>query len=65
MEDMVIKDITPVKTQTDIKKYRKGEEDFSAIDSEVSKLIEDSIKYAEESPYPSPEELATDVYVSY
>ncbi len=42
-----------------------SDDDFATIDSEVSRLIEDSVKYAEESPYPSPEEITTDIYVSY
>jgi pyruvate dehydrogenase E1 component alpha subunit len=42
-----------------------SENDFDTMDSEVSKLVEDSVKFAEESPYPSLDEITTDIYVSY
>ena len=31
----------------------------------VKKTIDEAVKFAEESPYPAPEECLTDVYVSY
>ncbi|MBA4493504.1 thiamine pyrophosphate-dependent dehydrogenase E1 component subunit alpha [Paenactinomyces guangxiensis] len=41
------------------------EEELSNIDSDVEKAISDAVKFAEESPLPSAEELFTEVYVSY
>ena len=34
------------------------------IDGEVHEIVEDSIRFAEESPFPAPEELYTDVYAN-
>ena len=42
-----------------------AEADLSEIDSKVSAMIDEAVRYAEESPYPAPEELHTDVYVKY
>ena len=41
------------------------EEDLDKIDSEVISLIETSAEEAAAAPVPSPEEVTTDVYVSY
>jgi len=56
-----------------IEKFRKRglerglftEEELAKIDSEATALVEDAVKFAEESPWPGPEELMTDVYVNY
>ena len=42
-----------------------SEGDLAEIDEKVSALIEAAVIYAEESPYPDPKELLTDVYVKY
>ncbi|PYS74023.1 MAG: pyruvate dehydrogenase (acetyl-transferring) E1 component subunit alpha [Acidobacteria bacterium] len=34
------------------------------IDAEVRKQVEESVRFAEESPYPAPEELYTDIYAN-
>lgn len=39
------------------------EEDIAVIDERVNAVVEDSVKFAEESPYPDPSELYKDVYV--
>ena len=39
------------------------EEDLLAIDAQIKARVEDSVKFAEESPYPDPSEIYTDVYV--
>ncbi len=39
------------------------EDDITAIDERVNAVVEDSVKFAEESPYPDPSELYKDVYV--
>ncbi len=42
-----------------------AEEDLAAIDQQVASLIEDAVAEAKGAPRPGPEELETDVYVSY
>ena len=53
--EMVLKTITDNKlaTQNEIDIIIKG----------VQEVVEDSVKFAEESPYPDPSELYKDVYV--
>ena len=41
------------------------QEDMDAIDTRAVEAVAAAVKFAEESPFPSPEELTTDVYVSY
>ena len=41
------------------------EADLDAIDSRASEAVAAAAKFADESPFPSPDELTTDVYVSY
>ena len=41
------------------------EEELDAIDSRASEAVAAAAKFADESPFPSPDELTTDVYVSY
>jgi pyruvate dehydrogenase E1 component alpha subunit len=38
------------------------EADLKAIDDKINLIVEASVKFAEESPYPEPEELFKDVY---
>ena len=52
------------------KKYIKEhklmtDDEMEAINKDVEQLIEESIRFAEQSPFPAPNELLTDVYVSY
>ncbi len=42
-----------------------SEEDLDEIDAWVEKTIEDAVEFAEEAPYPDPEDCFADVYVSY
>jgi pyruvate dehydrogenase E1 component alpha subunit len=37
---------------------------LQAIDEECKAIVEQSVKFAEESPYPAPEELYTDIYAN-
>ncbi|NGM62499.1 pyruvate dehydrogenase (acetyl-transferring) E1 component subunit alpha [Sphingobacterium sp. SGG-5] len=39
------------------------EEWFNKVESEVKQIVDDAVKFAEESPYPSVEELYQDIYV--
>src|SRR5690606_3836028 len=36
---------------------------FKKVDAETKQIVEDSVKFAEESPYPSVDELYQDIYV--
>lgn len=36
---------------------------FSEVEAEVKKVVDESVKFAEESPYPDPSEIYKDVYV--
>jgi pyruvate dehydrogenase E1 component alpha subunit len=40
-------------------------QDLDRIDKEAEELMEDAIKFADESPMPNPTELYEDVYVQY
>lgn len=42
-----------------------SQEDLDAIDKEAVEAVTAAVKFADESPFPSSEELTTDVYVSY
>lgn len=42
-----------------------SEEEFNEIDAKAKKTIDEAVEFAEKSPWPSLEELTTDVYVSY
>ena len=39
-----------------------SEEEIKAIDDRISKIVEDSVKFAEESPWPEDAEVLKDVY---
>ena len=41
------------------------EEDLEAIDRKAVDDVEEAARFANESPFPDPSELMTDVYVSY
>lgn len=41
------------------------EEELAEIDDRVKQAVDDAVEFAEEAPYPDPEECFTDVYVSY
>ena len=40
-------------------------EELDQIDSEAETLMEEAVKFADESPFPEPVELYDDVYVNY
>ena len=40
-------------------------EELDAIDAETAALMEEAVKFADESPLPEPHELYDDVYVDY
>ncbi len=39
--------------------------ELDAIDTRAREVVEAAVRFAQESPYPAPEELLTDVYVKY
>jgi TPP-dependent pyruvate/acetoin dehydrogenase alpha subunit len=41
------------------------EKELDALDEKALKAVEEATRFANESPFPAPEELLTDVYVSY
>jgi pyruvate dehydrogenase E1 component alpha subunit len=40
-----------------------SEEEIETINKKIADIVEDSVKFAEESPYPDPSELYKDVYM--
>ena len=42
-----------------------SEAELNVIDAEVMTLIEEAVEEAKAAPFPAPEELTTDVYLSY
>ncbi len=38
-------------------------ERLRAVDGDVVRLLEESVTYAEASPFPTPDQVTTDVYV--
>lgn len=42
-----------------------SEDELAEIDARAVQAVEDAVRFAEESPHPTPEECLTDVYVSY
>jgi pyruvate dehydrogenase E1 component alpha subunit len=38
---------------------------LAEVDAQAAAIIEEAVKFAEESPWPKPEEVLTDVYVNY
>ncbi|ATY85268.1 pyruvate dehydrogenase (acetyl-transferring) E1 component subunit alpha [Kyrpidia spormannii] len=42
-----------------------SEQELEAIDSQVRDRVERAVQFAEESPFPDPDQLTTDVYVTY
>lgn len=48
--------------ETILKDKIATEEDLTAIDQEIKKIVEESVKFADESPFPDPSEAFKDVY---
>ena len=50
-------------TKTKILKSKwASESDLEAINERVNQIVEESVRFAEDSPYPTPDELFKDVY---
>ena len=41
------------------------DQELESIGKEVLVALDDAVKFADDSPWPEPEELLSDVYVSY
>ena len=41
-----------------------GEDDFEGMELEIQKEIEEAIQFAENSPFPAPEEALTGLYAA-
>ena len=39
------------------------QDELDEIDAKIKEIVQDSVDFAEESPFPSPEELYEDIYV--
>ncbi|MBS4042514.1 MAG: pyruvate dehydrogenase (acetyl-transferring) E1 component subunit alpha [Chitinophagaceae bacterium] len=50
-------------TQTILKNKFATQADLDAIDSKINAIVEESVKFAEESPWPSDDEVLKDVYI--
>ena len=48
---------------TILKEKLATEDDLAAIDQKIKGIVDESVKFAEESPYPGPEEAFRDVYM--
>ncbi|PLN38734.1 ABC transporter substrate-binding protein, partial [Klebsiella pneumoniae] len=55
----------PLKIFTAKVKQHITKEELAAIDEEVEALVNDAVLKARAAAYPAPEDLLTDVYVSY
>ena len=41
------------------------EDEINEIDKKALATVEEAARFADDSPFPDPEELTTDVYISY
>ncbi len=48
-----------------LKREFLSESQIVEIDAQVAAIIEEAVKFAEESPWPDNKEVLTDVYVNY
>lgn len=63
VEEYKQRDPIEVVKQTILQKKYATEKDLDAIDQEIVTQVEESVKFAEESPYPDPSEALKDIYV--
>jgi pyruvate dehydrogenase E1 component alpha subunit len=63
VEEYKLRDPIEQVRKTILEKGLATEEDLGAIDARIKQRVEESVKFAEESPYPAPEEAFKDVYV--
>ena len=63
LEDYKGRDTIESVKATILKNNWATEEELEQIDEKIKQQVADSVKFAEESPYPEPSELYTDIYV--
>lgn len=63
VEEYKQRDPLEVVKNTILQKKYASEKDLEAIDQEIIGQVEESVKFAEESPYPDPSEALKDIYV--
>ena len=63
MEEYKLKDPIEMVLKTLQKEYSVSEKDIEVINERVKNEVEESVKFAEESPWPSDDEVYKDVYI--
>src|SRR5436190_9094195 len=63
VDEYKAKDPVEVVRKTILDKKMATEQELEAIDNKVHAQVEESVKFAEESPYPDAKEALTDIYV--
>ncbi|MEP7264216.1 MAG: pyruvate dehydrogenase (acetyl-transferring) E1 component subunit alpha [Bacteroidota bacterium] len=63
VESYKAKDPVEMVKQTLIEQHFATEEDIETLNININAIVEDSVRFAEESPYPDPSELFKDVYM--
>ena len=63
VEEYKEKDPITTVTKTILENNFATQEELNAIDAKVTKIVEDSVHFAEESPFPDDSEVLKDVYV--
>jgi pyruvate dehydrogenase E1 component alpha subunit len=63
LESYKAKDPIEITRQTIVEKAYADDKWFEEIDAKIKVLVDESVKFAEESPWPEASELYTDVYV--
>jgi pyruvate dehydrogenase E1 component alpha subunit len=62
VESYKAQDPIEIVKQTLIDNKMATEEEIEKINERIHEIVEDSVRFAEESPYPDPSELFKDVY---
>jgi pyruvate dehydrogenase E1 component alpha subunit len=63
LEDYKGRDSIETVAATILKNGWATEEELEAIDDKQKQIVADAVKFAEDSPFPDPSELFTDIYV--
>lgn len=63
LEEYKIKDPIMMVTKTILDNNYASQADLDAIDNRINDVVEESVKFAEESPWPDDNELLKDVYI--
>jgi pyruvate dehydrogenase E1 component alpha subunit len=63
VDEYKAKDPVEVVRKTILDKKMATEQELEAIDNKIHTQVEESVKFAEESPYPDASEALTDIYV--